>query len=100
MFYEYWLDYFNSSLIHNYFFKSTSYDFLGFKVFDDSLFAVVKQDFIIATETTDLSALRSFLEYNMFNHIRNNDYQSPNLGVIFEDLSDEMFLVAMVYFIL
>ncbi|ATP55889.1 hypothetical protein CPT03_05130 [Pedobacter ginsengisoli] len=42
IFYEYWLDYFNSPLIHNYFFKSTLYEFLGFKIIDDSLFAVVK----------------------------------------------------------
>jgi hypothetical protein len=31
IFYEYWLDYFNSLLIHNYFFPSTAYAFLGFK---------------------------------------------------------------------
>ena len=29
IFYEYWIDYFNSLLVHNYFFKSTSYEFLG-----------------------------------------------------------------------
>ena len=101
VFYEYWLDYFNSLLIHNYFFKSTSYEFLGLKVIDDSLFAVVKQDFILATETTDLSALRSLLEYNRFNHLRNNDYQSFDLGIIFEDLHDENVLSrdGLLYFI-
>lgn len=101
IFYEYWLDYFNSLLIHNYFFKSTAYEFLGFRVIDESLFAVVKQDFIIATETTDLTALRSLLEYNGFNHIRNNDYQSYDLGIIFEDLHDENVLSqdGLIYFI-
>lgn len=101
VFYEYWLDYFNSLLIHNYFFKSTSYEFLGFKVINDSLYAVVRQDFIIATETTDLSALRYLLEYNGFNHIRNNDYQSSDLGIIFEDLHDENVLSreGLLYFI-
>lgn len=89
IFYEYWLDYFNRLLIHNYFFKSTLYEFLGFKVVNNALFVVVKQDFIIATETTDLNDLRSLLEYNKFNHIRNNDYQSSYLGIIFEDLHDE-----------
>jgi len=44
VFYEYWLDYFNSLLIHNFFFKSTSYEFLGFKIIEDAFFAVVKQD--------------------------------------------------------
>jgi hypothetical protein len=101
VFYEYWLDYFNSLLVHNYFFKSTAYEFLGFKVINDSLFAVVKQDFIVATETTDLSALRSLLEYNSFNHVRNNDYQSTDFGIIFEDLHDENVLSrdGLLYFI-
>lgn len=101
VFYEYWLDYFNSLLIHNYFFKSTSYEFLGFKVIDNILFAVVKQDFIIATETTDLTILRSLLEYNNFNLIRNNDYQNDYLGIIFEDLHDENVLCSdgLLYFV-
>ena len=101
VFYEYWIDYFNSLLIHNYFFKSTSYEFLGFKVIDNSLFVVVKQDFIIATATTDLSAVRSLLEYNEFILMRNNDYQSTYLGIIFEDLHDENVLSrnGILYFI-
>ena len=41
IFYEYWLDYFSSLLVHNYFFKSTLYEFLGFKIIDKTLFAVV-----------------------------------------------------------
>ena len=66
IFYEYWLDYFNSLLIHNYFFQSTAYEFLGFKLIDEKLFAVVKQEFIISTESTDLSAVKKFLSYNHF----------------------------------
>jgi hypothetical protein len=31
IFYEFWKDYFNSLLIHNYFFESTQYELLGFK---------------------------------------------------------------------
>ena len=89
VFYEYWLDYFNSLLTHNFFFRSTTYEFLGFKIIDGSFFAVVKQDFIIATETTDLNGLRFFMEYNGFAHIRNNDYRNNDLGLILEDLHDE-----------
>ncbi|MBE9601129.1 hypothetical protein [Pedobacter sp. MC2016-24] len=101
IFYEYWLDYFNSLLIHNYFFKSTLYEFLVFKVIEGTLFAVVKQDFILATETTDLNALKVFLEYNQFTHIRNNDYYNTKLGIIFEDLHDENVLCrdGLLYFI-
>lgn len=66
IFYEYWLDYFNNLLIHNFFFSSTNYDFLGFKIIDEQLYSVVKQQFIIANETTNLHSVRSFLEYNSF----------------------------------
>jgi hypothetical protein len=101
VFYESWLDYFNSLLIHNYFFNASSYDFLGFKIINEELFAVVKQDFILATEITNLDNVRSFLEYNSFSHIRNNDYHHLELGLIFEDLHDENVLCheGLLYFI-
>ncbi|HWV74937.1 MAG TPA: hypothetical protein VN040_24630 [Pseudosphingobacterium sp.] len=101
VFYEYWLDYFNSLLLHNYFFKSTSYEFHGFKVIDEALHTVVKQNFIVATESTDMDMLRSFLEYNSFINIRNDDYKSRELGIIFEDLHDENVLSkdGLLYFI-
>ena len=101
IFYEYWLDYFNSLLIHNFFFSSTNYDFLGFKIIDEQLYALVKQQFVIANETTDLQSVRSFLEYNSFRNTRNNDYISDDLGLIFEDLHDENVLTkdGILYFI-
>ncbi|MBL7704382.1 MAG: hypothetical protein JNM21_02430 [Taibaiella sp.] len=89
IFYAYWLDYFNSLLIHNYFFPATAYDFLGFKIIKEELHAVVKQDFIIATEPTDLTLVKDFLAYNGFANTRNNDYINRETGLIFEDLHDE-----------
>ncbi len=89
VFYECWRDYFNSLLIHNYFFPATAYTFLGFKIIDDDLNAVVKQEFIVTTEPTDLTAVKQFLEFNHFQNNRNNDYVSPETGLIFEDLHDE-----------
>ena len=70
IFYAYWLDYFNSLLVHNYLFPSTYYDFLEFKILDHKLYAVVKQEFIISTETTNLDAIRAFLFYNNFKNTR------------------------------
>ncbi|WP_316829745.1 hypothetical protein [Pedobacter aquatilis] len=101
VFYEYWLDYFNSLLIHNYFFQSTTYAFLGFKIVNDELFAVVKQDFIIANEITDLNTVRKFLSFNNFMNNRNNDYVNLQLGIIFEDLHDENVLTnnGIIYFV-
>lgn len=101
IFYENWLDYFTSLLIHNFFFPATAYAFLGFKIIDDELHAVVKQEFILANENTDLSAVKEFLEYNGFQHKRNNDYFNPEISLIFEDLHDENVLSynGVLYFI-
>jgi hypothetical protein len=89
IFYETWLDYFNNLLIHNYFFSATAYEFMGFAEIDKELYAVVRQNFIIATEPTNLNSVKLFLEYNGFSNTRNNDYYNAKLGIIFEDLHDE-----------
>lgn len=89
IFYESWLDYFNSLLIHNFYFPSTEYAFLGFQIIDNKLHAIIKQEFIISNENTDLLAVKEFLEYNGFRHKRNYDYFNPEIGLIFEDLHDE-----------
>jgi len=89
IFYENWLDYFNSLLIHNYFFPATAYSLLGFKILNDELNAIVKQEYIIRTEPTDLSLVKAFLVYNNFQNNRNNDYINSEFGLIFEDLHDE-----------
>lgn len=89
IFYEYWLDYFNSVLIHNYFFPSTGYTFLGFKVINGEVFAVVRQEFVVANEATDLDSVKQFLNHNGFQLKKNNDYFNSELGLILEDLHDE-----------
>lgn len=89
IFYASWLDYFNSLLIHNYFFPATAYKFLGFKIIDAVLYAVVLQEFVVANETTDLSRVKEFLAFNGFKNTRNNDYLNPDSGLILEDLHDE-----------
>ena len=88
VFYETWLDYFNSLLVHNYYFKSTRYDFLGLKKLNEKLYAVVKQPYIQSEEIVDVNDVKRFLEFNNFSNIRNNDYINEELGIIFEDLHD------------
>jgi hypothetical protein len=58
------------------------------------LHAVVKQQFIVTSEPTDLTIVKEFLEYNHFQNNRNNDYINHGLGLIFEDLHDENVLSA------
>ncbi|MBM3446015.1 MAG: hypothetical protein FJX88_05735 [Bacteroidetes bacterium] len=89
IFYKYWLDYFHSLLIHNYFFPSTAYELIGFYQKDEILFAVVKQPFIAITENTDTEIVKLFLHENGFQLRKNNDYFNPEIGLILEDLHDE-----------
>ena len=89
VFYESWLDYFNSLLIHNFFFPATAYSFLGFTLIDEELHAVVMQEFIISDEHVDLNLVKEFLGFNGFKLKRNNDYFNLEIGLILEDLHDE-----------
>ena len=89
IFYEYWIDYFQSLLIHNYFFPQTSYQLIGFYRENNELFAVVKQPFISITQSTDISSVQKFLSENGFVLKKNNDYFNSDAGIILEDLHDE-----------
>ena len=89
IFYLLWEDYFNNLLIHNYLFPDTAYILTGFYNADGKLFAVLKQPFIQSTEMTNLENVKHFMLSNGFQQKRNNDYHSPGLGIIIEDLHDE-----------
>jgi len=89
IFYEFWEDYLNSLLIHNYFFSHLAYELLGFHTMEGKLFSVVKQPFVRSTESTNLNNVKEFLSANGFVNKKENDYYHPGLGKIFEDLHDE-----------
>lgn len=89
IFYQNWSDYFHSLLIHNYFFPETSYELIGFYQLEKTLYSVVKQPFIEITEITNVESIKEFLNKNGFQLKKNNDYFSPELGIILEDLHDE-----------
>lgn len=107
IFYRYWLDYFHSLLVHNYFFPATSYELIGFSQFEGQLFAVVKQSYIEITEPTNIESVKEFLAENGFQLKKNNDYFNLELGLILEDLHDEnvltnngvLFFVDTVFFL-
>jgi hypothetical protein len=61
IFYEFWLDYFYSLFIHNYFFPQTAYELIGFYQENQNGFELKK----------------------------NNDYFNNKIGIILEDLHDE-----------
>ncbi len=94
VYYNTWLDFFNSVLIHNLLFEETAYKLQGFVLMNDCLFAVLKQPFIIFDSPTDLSDVKYYLEHNGFINIRRNDYYNTELGLILEDMHDENVLVS------
>lgn len=89
IYYASWTDYFHNLLLNNYFFPDTAYQLLGFYLDNQTLYAVVKQKYVKATEHTQLENVKLFLENNGFEVIRNNDYINKDLGIILEDLHDE-----------
>ena len=101
IYYASWIDYFHNLLLNNLFFPDTSYQLLGFYKDLDFLYAVVEQSFVKATEKTNLTNVKIFLENNGFRNTKNHDYYNEELGLILEDLHDENVLTqnGMLYFI-
>lgn len=101
IYYNSWKDYLYNLLLHNYFFSDTAYKLLGFTKNDEVLYAVVQQNYVSITSSTDLSKVKEFLTLNGFENNRNNDYINPELGIILEDLHDENVLTRneILYFI-
>jgi hypothetical protein len=64
IYYNNWLDFLNSILIHNILFFDTAYKLLGFQYIDRELFIVLEQTFIEADTLTNLEDLKLFLEEN------------------------------------
>jgi hypothetical protein len=101
IYYASWIDYFHNLLLNNLFFPDTAYQLLGFYNEQEVVHAVVEQPFVKATEKTDLSLVKVFLENNGFRNTKNHDYYNEELCLILEDLHDENVLTrnGMLYFI-
>ena len=101
IYYNSWKDYFYNLLLHNFFYSDTAYELLGFTKDNETLYAVVKQNYVSITSSTNLSEVKTFLTLNGFENNRNNDYINRELGIILEDLHDENVLTKneILYFI-
>ncbi len=101
IYYASWIDYLHNLLLNNLIFPDTAYQLLGFYREQEIVHAVVEQPFVKATEKTDLSLVKIFLENNGFQNTKNHDYYNAALGLILEDLHDENVLTqnGMLYFI-
>ena len=89
IYYNTWLDFLNSVLIHNILFKDAHYFLLGFIEIENELNAVLQQPFIVSNELTNLTNVKNFLEFNGFINTQRNDYYNKELGLILEDIHDE-----------
>ena len=101
IYYNTWLDFFNSLLIHNILFELTAYELLGFKQDENGFYAVLKQPFIVSDNLVDLNDVKKLLAFNGFENIRRNDYYNKELGIVLEDIHDENVIVNsnMLFFI-
>lgn len=102
IYYATWLEYLYNLLLNNYFFPDTAYQLKGFYLSEENtLYALVEQPFVKATQPTDLNMVKAFLLNNGFSNTRNHDYYNPDLGIILEDLHDENVLTQndILYFI-
>ncbi|MBP6625039.1 MAG: hypothetical protein KA198_07695 [Chitinophagaceae bacterium] len=89
VYYNNWLDFLNSLLIHNQIFPDTSYELKGFIVMNEILFAVLEQNFILSNEDVDLMEVEVLLAFNGFMKIKRNDFYNKDLGLLLEDIHDE-----------
>ena len=85
VYYATWLEFLNAVL--------TTYNLLGFTKKDHTLFAVLKQPFVVCDEQAELGDIKKFLEFNGFVNTRRQDYAHHGLGLILEDMHDENVLV-------
>ena len=101
IYYSSWKEYFYNLLLHNYFFPDTAYNLIGFTKENEVVYAVVQQNYVSITSSTDLKEVREFMKSNGFINNRNNDYINSELGIILEDLHDENVLTQneILYFI-
>ena len=101
IYYSSWKEYFYNLLLHNYFFPDTAYNLIGFTKENEVVYAVVQQNYVSITSSTDLQEVKKFMKSNGFINNRNNDYINSELGIILEDLHDENVLTQneILYFI-
>ena len=89
VYYNTWLDFFNSILLHNFYFTNTNYNLTGFVIDNETLFAIVEQPYIIANKLTDIDSIKTHLIANGFEHKKRYDYFNKTLGISLEDIHDE-----------
>ena len=88
VYYATWEEYFNSVIIYNLLFPSTSYSLLGFIEIDKNLHAVMEQPFVEGKQAK-LEDIKELLTFNDFTNTKRQDYYNKELNLLLEDMHDE-----------
>lgn len=88
-----WLEYFHRLVLHNWLFPDTALRFEGFILVDAVLQPVVSQKAIRGVRGATRGEVETEMRNMGFLRRRNDDYFSPTLQILVEDLHDENVLV-------
>lgn len=89
IYYNTWLDFLNSILLHNYYFTNTHYNLLGFVETNNVLYAALEQTYINANKLTDFEDVKIYLNTNEFLHKKRYDFINNKYSITLEDVHDE-----------
>lgn len=89
-----WLEYFHRLVLHNWLFKETELTFEGLMFVDGHLQPVVSQKIIQAIRGAEREEVEQEMLKRGFFRRKADNYYSPELGLLVEDLHDENVLVS------
>ncbi len=89
-----WMEFFNRLAIHNWLFPEVAYLLTGFTEVKARFAAIIQQPFLQSERGATREEIEPDLSARGFRRTRNDDYYSPDLGIIHEDLHDENVLVS------
>jgi len=93
VFYQDWIDFLCSVLVHNCLFPVTQYDLLGFCKGEKEVAAVLSQVYVRCDQATFLPLVEEYLSGMGFLRERRNDYYHSGLNLVLEDMHDENVLI-------
>ena len=89
-----WLEYFHRLVLHNWLFPDTALLFLGLMLVEDEVQPVVKQKALVGIRGAEQKEVEQEMAQMGFYRRKADNYYSPMLGILVEDLHDENVLVS------
>ena len=89
-----WLEYFHRLVLHNWLFPETSVEFIGLLLVDNDLQPVIRQKAFLGVRGATQQEVEIEMNNRGFQRRFADNYYSPNLGILVEDLHDENVLIS------